>query len=157
MTTSNILGQEQNSLTSTPEKLAPRSHPPYVPFGSRPFLVSSNEREEEHFLFRVHKKGPKIPWKKRQPLDHNPQMRGVVLKTLIRKPKKPNSANRKCILVKLSNGKEATAFVPGEGHNLQEHSVVLIQKRRVRDVPGLKLRVIRGVYDCGFVIKVSKQ
>jgi small subunit ribosomal protein S12 len=71
-------------------------------------------------LFYMHEKGPHI--KKRSPknpLDGAPMLKGVVLKTLIRKPKKPNSANRKCVLVKLSNGKEMTAYVPGEGHNLQ--------------------------------------
>jgi small subunit ribosomal protein S12 len=74
-------------------------------------------------------------------------MRGIVIKTVIKKPKKPNSANRKCVLVKLTNGKEAIAYVPGIGHNLQEHSVVLVQKKRTKDVPGLKLRCIRGHYD----------
>ena len=71
-------------------------------------------------LFYMHENGPHI--KKRSPknpLDGAPMLKGVVLKTLIRKPKKPNSANRKCVLVKLSNGKEMTAYVPGEGHNLQ--------------------------------------
>lgn len=111
---------------------------------------------EERFLLRIHKAGPKMPRIRRHPLDYRPQMRGVVLKTLIRKPKKPNSANRKCVLVRLTNGKEVTAFVPGEGHTLQEHSVVLVQKKRVRDVPGLKIRVIRGAYDCGHVVKNAK-
>lgn len=107
-------------------------------------------------MLRIHKAGPRLRHKRRHPLDYKPQMRGVVLKTLIRKPKKPNSANRKCVLVRLSNGKESTAFVPGEGHNLQEHSIVLVQRKRVRDVPGLKLRVIRGAYDCGHVSKTGK-
>jgi len=104
----------------------------------------------------VHKAGPKIRHQPRHPLDHRPQMKGVVLKTLVKHPKKPNSANRKCVLVRLSNGKEATAYVPGEGHPLQEHSVVLVHKKRVRDVPGLKLRVIRGPYDCPPPVKVIK-
>lgn len=80
-------------------------------------------------------------------------MKGVVLRTLIKKPKKPNSANRKCVLVRLSNGKEATAYVPGEGHNLQEHNVVLVRFGRVKDVPGLRIKVIRGKYDCAHVVK----
>ncbi|OTF78562.1 40S ribosomal protein S12, mitochondrial-like protein [Euroglyphus maynei] len=125
----------------------------FVEINSHPFIGTKEEWEEERFLLRIHKAGPKERLKRRHPLDNRPQMRGVVLKTLIRKPKKPNSANRKCVLVRLTNGKEITAFVPGEGHNLQEHSVVLLQKKRVRDVPGLKIRVIRGAYDCAHVTK----
>jgi len=83
-------------------------------------------------------------------------MKGVVLKTVIKKPKKPNSANRKCVLVRLSNGKEATAYVPGEGHNLQEHNIVLIRCGRLQDVPGVKLKCIRGKYDLPHVIKATK-
>lgn len=86
-------------------------------------------------------------------LDGKPQMKGVVLKTVIRKPKKPNSGNRKCVIVRLSNGKEATAYIPGEGHNLQEHNIVLIRGGRTKDVPGLKLKVVRGAYDCSHVKK----
>ncbi|XP_077576275.1 small ribosomal subunit protein uS12m [Stigmatopora nigra] len=82
-----------------------------------------------------------------------PQMKAVVLKTLIRKPKKPNSANRKCARVRLSNGKEAVVFIPGEGHNLQEHNVVLVEGGRTQDLPGVKLTVVRGKYDCAHVIK----
>ncbi len=119
-------------------------------------LATPEEWEEQRFLYRIHKAGPKIAHKRRHPLDNKPQMKGIVLKTLIKKPKKPNSANRKCVLVRLRTGKEVTAFVPGEGHNLQEHSVVLIEKRRVRDVPGLKLRVIRGALDCAHVVKKTR-
>lgn len=128
----------------------------YVPCFSKPLPVTDEEWGEDKFLRRLHQAGPKAPRVRRHPLDNKPQMKGVVLKTLIRKPKKPNSANRKCVLVRLSNGKEATAFVPREGHTLQEHSVVLVQRKRVRDVPGLKLRVIRGAHDCAHVVKVTK-
>ncbi|XP_030855354.1 28S ribosomal protein S12, mitochondrial [Strongylocentrotus purpuratus] len=86
-------------------------------------------------------------------MDKRPQMKGVVLKTLIRKPKKPNSANRKCAKVRLSNGREVVAFIPGEGHNLQEHNIVLVEGGRTQDLPGVKHTVIRGKYDCGHVIK----
>lgn len=82
-----------------------------------------------------------------------PQLKAVVLKTMIRKPKKPNSANRKCARVRLSNGKEAVAFIPGEGHNLQEHNVVLVQGGRTQDLPGVRLTVVRGKYDCAHVVK----
>lgn len=109
--------------------------------------------KEQRSLYKVDARGV-LPFRiKKNPLDYRPQLRGIVLKTLIKKPKKPNSANRKCVLVRLSNGKEATCFVPGIGHNLQEHSNVLVKWHPVRDVPGLKLRVIRGVYDCSTVIK----
>jgi ribosomal protein S12 len=71
-------------------------------------------------LRQMHRTGPHIKVRpERRPLGGNPMMKGVVLKTLIKKPKKPNSANRKCVLVRLSNGKEAVAYVPGIGHNLQ--------------------------------------
>ncbi|XP_077524254.1 30S ribosomal protein S12 technical knockout [Amblyomma americanum] len=105
-------------------------------------------------LENIHAGGIPPPKKKRRhPLDSKPFMKGVVIKTLIKKPKKPNSANRKCVLVRLSNGKEAAAYVPGVGHNLQEHSVVLVYKSRTKDVPGLKLKVVRGKYDCAHVIR----
>ncbi|XP_013778089.1 40S ribosomal protein S12, mitochondrial-like [Limulus polyphemus] len=108
-------------------------------------------------LLRLHKNGPHIKKrKKKRPLDGRPQMKGVVLKTLIKKPKKPNSANRKCVLLRLSNGREAVAYVPGEGHNLQEHNIVLVRCGRCRDVPGVKLKVIRGKYDCAHVVKRSQ-
>jgi small subunit ribosomal protein S12 len=63
-------------------------------------------------------------------------------------PKKPNSALRKIARVRLSNGKEITAYIPGEGHNLQEHSIVLVRGGRVRDLPGVKYHIVRGVLDC---------
>jgi small subunit ribosomal protein S12 len=86
-------------------------------------------------------------------LDGKPQMKGVVIKTVIRKPKKPNSGNRKCVILRLSNGKEAAAYVPGEGHNIQEHNILLVRGGRTQDVPGLKLKVVRGALDCPHVKK----
>jgi small subunit ribosomal protein S12 len=77
-------------------------------------------------------------------LESCPQKRGVVLRTYTVKPKKPNSAERKCVRVRLSNGMEVTAYVPGRGHNLQEHSSVLIRGGRVKDLPGVRYHVIRG-------------
>ncbi|GIY42465.1 40S ribosomal protein S12, mitochondrial [Caerostris darwini] len=113
------------------------------------------EISEDAQLYRIHFAKPKTKYKRKHPLESRPQMCGNVLKTLVKHPKKPNSANRKCILLKLSNGKIATAYVPGIGHNLQEHNKVLVQFGRVKDVPGLRLRVIRGKYDCGHVVKKS--
>lgn len=109
--------------------------------------------KEQDSLYKLEAKGRPKKQFHASPLGDRPQIRGIVLKTLIKKPKKPNSANRKCVYVRLSNGKEVTAFVPGIGHNLQEHANVLIKWQRVKDVPGLKYRVIRGVYDCAFPVK----
>ena len=105
-------------------------------------------------LNQMHRAGPfKRKARKAGPLDGRPQLRGVVLKTLIKKPKKPNSANRKCVRLRLSTGKEVTAYIPGEGHNLQEHSIVLVRGGRVPDLPGVKLKCIRGKYDLAHVKK----
>ena len=73
--------------------------------------------------------------------------RGVCLKVTTMTPKKPNSALRKIARVRLSNGMEVTAYIPGEGHNLQEHSIVLIRGGRVKDLPGVRYHIVRGVYD----------
>lgn len=86
-------------------------------------------------------------------LDENPQKRGVCLSVTTTSPKKPNSALRKIARVKLSNGQEGTVYIPGEGHNLQEHSVVLIRGGRVRDLPGVRYHIIRGTLDSAGVGK----
>ncbi len=79
------------------------------------------------------------------------QRKGVCLQVMTRTPKKPNSALRKVARVRLSNGREVTAYIPGEGHNLQEHSIVLVRGGRVRDLPGVKYHIIRGTLDCAGV------
>jgi len=86
-------------------------------------------------------------------LDQNPQKRGVCLSVTTTSPKKPNSALRKIARVRLSNGQEGTVYIPGEGHNLQEHSVVLIRGGRVRDLPGVRYHIIRGTLDTAGVGK----
>ena len=86
-------------------------------------------------------------------LDENPQKRGVCLSVTTTSPKKPNSALRKICRVRLSNGQEGTVYIPGEGHNLQEHSVVLIRGGRVRDLPGVRYHIIRGTLDAAGVAK----
>ena len=80
-------------------------------------------------------------------LERSPQKRGVCVKVYTTTPKKPNSALRKVARVKLTNGQEVTAYIPGEGHNLQEHSVVLIRGGRVKDLPGVRYHIIRGTLD----------
>ena len=84
-------------------------------------------------------------------LQHNPQKRGVCTRVYTTTPKKPNSALRKVARVRLVNGIEVTAYIPGEGHNLQEHSIVLIRGGRVRDLPGVRYKIIRGTLDCAAV------
>lgn len=107
-------------------------------------------------LYQMHRRGPHHKIRPpRKPLDGKPFAKGVILKTLIKKPKKPNSANRKCVLVRLSTGKEMVAYVPGIGHNLQEHNIVLVRVGRLQDVPGVKLKCVRGVYDLPHVVKKS--
>ena len=90
---------------------------------------------------------PKIKRSKSMHLEQCPQKRGVCLRVYTKAPKKPNSAVRKLAKVRLSNGFEVIAYIPGEGHNLQEHSVVLLRGGRTKDLPGVKYKVIRGVYD----------
>jgi len=85
---------------------------------------------------------------KSRDLDGSPQKRGVCLQVRTVTPKKPNSALRKVARVRLSNGKEVTAYIGGEGHNLQEHSIVLVRGGRVRDLPGVRYHVVRGSLDC---------
>ncbi|MCC6740133.1 MAG: 30S ribosomal protein S12 [Planctomycetia bacterium] len=80
-----------------------------------------------------------------------PTKKGVCLLVKTMTPKKPNSALRKIARVRLSNGREVTAYIPGEGHNLQEHSIVLVRGGRVRDLPGVRYHIVRGVFDCGGV------
>ena len=77
----------------------------------------------------------------------SPFKKGVVLKVSIMTPKKPNSAQRKIAKVKLSNGARVTAYIPGEGHNIQEHAVVLVKGGRRKDLPGVRYVIVRGVYD----------
>ena len=107
-------------------------------------------------LNQMHRRGGPIKLKIKKMnkyLNANAYKRGVVLKLVIKKPKKPNSAQRKCVRIKLSNGKEATAYIPGEGHNLQEHSIVLVRGGRLQDVPGVSLQCVRGKYDLAHVKK----
>ena len=95
---------------------------------------------------KAEKKGNKVP-----ALQANPQKRGVCTRVYTTTPKKPNSALRKVARVRLSNGYEVTAYIPGEGHNLQEHSIVLIRGGRVKDLPGVRYHIVRGTLDASGV------
>ena len=90
--------------------------------------------------------------KRRVTETRSPQKRGVCVQVKTMTPKKPNSALRKVARVRLTNGMEVTAYIPGEGHNLQEHSVVLIEGGRVKDLPGVRYHIVRGTLDTGGVI-----
>ncbi len=102
----------------------------------------------------VRKQRVKPRYKSKSPaLKSSPQARGVCTRVFTQTPKKPNSALRKVARVKLSTGTEVTAYIGGEGHNLQEHSVVLVRGGRVKDLPGVKYHIIRGALDCAGVEK----
>jgi small subunit ribosomal protein S12 len=115
-------------------------------------LISERIRNSEdqmptiNQLVRKPRKTPKVKSKVRD-LDNCPQKRGVCLQVRTVTPKKPNSALRKVARVRLSNGKEVSAYIGGEGHNLQEHSIVLVRGGRVRDLPGVRYHVVRGSLD----------
>ena len=100
----------------------------------------------------VRKGRTKIQDKSKAPaLDACPQRRGVCVRVYTTTPKKPNSARRKVARVRLTNGKEVNAYIPGEGHNLQEHSIVLIRGGRVKDLPGVRYHLVRGTLDAAGV------
>ena len=99
----------------------------------------------------------KITVKSKSPaLVNCPQRRGVCVQVMTRTPKKPNSALRKVAKVRLTNGQEVIAYIPGEGHNLQEHSIVLVRGGRVKDLPGVRYHMVRGTLDTAGVAKRKK-
>ena len=121
----------------------------------KPLPQPSFESSVSKYIRRIHRDGlPKKIRKRKSATEGRPFLKGVVLKTVIKKPKKPNSANRKCVRVRLSTGREAVAYVPGIGHNLQEHHIVLVRGGRVQDCPGVQLKCVRGKYDLPHVKKV---
>lgn len=99
------------------------------------------------------RKGRQVPVEnsKSPALDACPQRRGVCVRVYTTTPKKPNSAMRKVARVRLTNGKEVNAYIPGEGHNLQEHSIVLVRGGRVKDLPGVRYHLVRGALDAAGV------
>ncbi|EKM79414.1 hypothetical protein AGABI1DRAFT_85263 [Agaricus bisporus var. burnettii JB137-S8] len=101
----------------------------------------------------MRRKKPKKPAKTHSPaLSISPQKKGVCTQMIVAKPKKPNSAKRKVARVKLSNGNSIMAYIPGEGHNLQEHSVVLVRGGNTKDLPGVAYKVVRGALDFNGVV-----
>jgi small subunit ribosomal protein S12 len=108
-----------------------------------------------HQLVRQGRK-TKTRRRKSPALQQCPQKRGVCLQVKTKTPKKPNSALRKVAWVRLSNGQEVIAYIGGEGHNLQEHSIVLVRGGRVKDLPGVRYHIVRGALDCA-AVKDRKQ
>lgn len=117
------------------------------------FLIPSYQQQQvrhatlNQILLDKHPKPIKKRRSKAPDLQRNPFQKGVVLRVMIVKPKKPNSALRKCARVRLSNGNVISALIPGEGHNLQEHHLVLVRGGNVQDLPGVKYKLVRGAYD----------
>jgi small subunit ribosomal protein S12 len=106
----------------------------------------------------VRKGRKKLGYKSKSPaLDNCPQRRGVCTRVYTTTPKKPNSAMRKVARVRLTNGKEVNVYIPGEGHNLQEHSIVMIRGGRVKDLPGVRYHIIRGSLDTAGVTDRKQQ
>jgi small subunit ribosomal protein S12 len=102
-------------------------------------------------LVKANRKVQKVSSKKSVLLEGCPQKRGICLRVFTRSPKKPNSATRQVAKVRLSNGREVLGYIPGHGHSLQEHSVVLVRGGRVRDLPGVNYHFVRGSFDLGGV------
>ena len=102
-------------------------------------------------LCKKQQRKKKIFKSKTPALEKNPQKKGVCVRVFIRAPKKPNSANRKVAKLKLKKKVSIDVYIPGEGHNLQEHSVVMIRGGRVKDLPGVRYHTIRGTLDCSGV------
>jgi small subunit ribosomal protein S12 len=120
-------------------------------FGKTDFVAPGNYKQGVLVptIQQLVRKGrsPKVAKTKSPALKANPQQRGVCTRVYTTTPKKPNSALRKVARVKLSNGVEVTAYIPGEGHNLQEHSMVLVRGGRVKDLPGVRYKIVRGALD----------
>lgn len=108
--------------------------------GRRPNVKKTKAPALQSVLDTIRRKRSELPM-------GAPFKRGVCVKVTTMTPKKPNSALRKIARVRLSNGMEVTAYIPGEGHNLQEHSIVMIRGGRVKDLPGVRYHIVRGVYD----------
>jgi len=104
-------------------------------------------------MLTLNKKKLNYKLKKKVKLNKKPFVKGICLKVFTKTPKKPNSANRKVARLKLSNGTLITAYIPGEGHNLNQRSIVLTKKSKIKDLPGVMRKIIRNKYDCGPVLR----
>jgi small subunit ribosomal protein S12 len=130
--------------------LLPRKRGAWGRFANRPYLPCfSGVGARVPTISQLVRKGrEQVRWKTKSPaLQESPQKRGVCVRVFTQTPKKPNSALRKVARVRLTNGIEVTTYIPGVGHNLQEHSLVLIRGGRVKDLPGVRYHVVRGTLD----------
>ncbi|PKI83045.1 hypothetical protein MVES1_002920 [Malassezia vespertilionis] len=123
-----------------------------VPVAPRQFTTSARLSVTLQQAMRGARRPHRPPVNRVPALEGCPFVKGVCTKIFTSKPKKPNSAIRKMARVRLSNGRTVTAYIPGEGHNLQEHSVVLMRGGRVQDVPGVRYTLVRGALDFGGVV-----
>ncbi|KAF2861787.1 ribosomal protein S12/S23 [Piedraia hortae CBS 480.64] len=142
------------SLLGALRRLTISPFPRPVPASSlriQPFSTTSPFRATYMQVLRGCRKGQKARRPKSPAMRNRPQQKGVCLRVTIVDPKKPNSGERKVARVQLSGGKIVTAFIPGEGHNIQQHSVVLVRGGRLQDCPGVKYRCVRGAMDLGGV------
>ncbi|PWN19480.1 ribosomal protein S12 [Microstroma glucosiphilum] len=130
-----------SAIASTSSLPVPRT------FSTSPLLSTTYQQ-----VLRGARKPHRPPVNRSPALEGAPFVKGVCAKVFTTKPKKPNSAIRKCARVRCSNGRIVTAYIPGEGHNLQEHSVVLLRGGRVQDVPGVKYHLVRGALDFAGVV-----
>ncbi|OCK77714.1 ribosomal protein S12 [Lepidopterella palustris CBS 459.81] len=126
-----------------------RSAPSTFPI--RAFSASSARKSTYNQVIRGGRQSQKARKLRSPALANRPEMKGVCLKVGTTKPKKPNSGERKIARVRLSSGKVVTAYIPGEGHNVQQHSVVLVRGGRAQDCPGVKYHLVRGALDLGGV------
>ncbi|ANZ77151.1 BA75_03378T0 [Komagataella pastoris] len=136
--------------TSLLRRIPSRSFVNFSSYWDRPMLISVLSQQRYATLNQIKRGGGKrrIRRATESPdLEMCPLKKGVVVRVMILKPKKPNSAQRKAARVRLSNGKVISAYIPGEGHNAQEHSVVFVRGGRVKDLPGVKYHLVRGAMD----------
>ncbi|QKX59214.1 uncharacterized protein TRUGW13939_06346 [Talaromyces rugulosus] len=119
--------------------------------GRRLFSITANQQATYNQVRRGCRKEQRARRGRSPALANRPELKGVCLKTGITKPKKPNSGERKTARIRLSSGRVVTAYIPGEGHNVQQHSVVMVRGGRAQDCPGVKYHLVRGALDLGGV------
>ncbi|KAF1810385.1 ribosomal protein S12 [Eremomyces bilateralis CBS 781.70] len=137
------------SLHLRPSSIRPLALPQTTP--KRTFSHSPVSHTTYNQVLRGCRVAQRARQKRSPALTNRPEMKGVCLRVTTTKPKKPNSGDKKIARVRLSTGKEITAYIPGEGHNIQQHSVVLVRGGRAQDIPGVRYKLVRGAFDLGGV------
>ncbi|PWN27184.1 ribosomal protein S12 [Jaminaea rosea] len=139
-------------LAASLQRMTMRRAPIAPSSAARAFSSTPSPSTTYRQVLRGARKPHRPPVNRAPALEGNPFVKGVCSRIFTTKPKKPNSAIRKCARVRCSNGRMVTAYIPGEGHNLQEHSVVLLRGGRVQDVPGVRYHLVRGALDFAGVV-----